>query len=392
LKILLCHNFYQQSGGEDAAVRALKALLEAEGHQVIFYSEDNQEIEQYGGFQKIRFFPRTMFSARTYRRLHRIAAQEKPDIAHVQNVFPLLSPALYVALKSAGIPIVQSIQNYRLMCINGLFLREGRICELCKNGNFLSSFRFKCYRDNYLLSGLYALTISGHRHLGTFKKIDQFIAPTRYVAEKLVESGVADLPRVSVLGNFLPRPLPNYGRADLQNPYIFYVGRLSREKGIFTLLNAIREVPRVKLKVAGSGPLASDVKGYIQSNRIRNVELLGFVSDEEKYDLLRGALCCVLPSECYEGFPVVLLESAAVGTPIIASRIGSLATLVSNEDTGLLFNPRDATDLRTKLERLVADPAIAIKMGEQARCWLETAHTPEAHHKALMNIYQQEIR
>src|SRR5215510_5459841 len=152
MKILLCHNFYQQSGGEDVAVLALKSLLEEKGHRVIFYAEDNRETEKYGTLQKIGFFPRTIFSARTYRRLRRIAAKEKPDIAHVHNVFPLLSPALYVALKRSGISIVQTIHNYRLMCINGLFLRNGRICERCKTGKFFSGFRFKCYRNSYMLS------------------------------------------------------------------------------------------------------------------------------------------------------------------------------------------------------------------------------------------------
>jgi glycosyltransferase involved in cell wall biosynthesis len=203
---------------------------------------------------------------------------------------------------------------------------------------------------------------------------------------------VADLAQVSILGNFLPMPLPAYGIADLRNPYILYVGRLSREKGILTLLNAIRELPSLKLKVIGSGPLAGDVKAYIQSYQLRNVEILGFVNDEQKYDLLRGALCCVLPSECYEGFPVVLLESAAVGTPIVASRLGSIAILVAEAKTGQLFTPGDSVDLRAKLERLVADPAMAVQMGQQARYWLEATHTSEAHHKALMNIYQQVMR
>lgn len=391
LKILLCHNFYQQPGGERVDVLALKLLLEQKGHSVILYTEDNKDIEQYNVLQKIGFFPRTLFSHRTYRRLLQIAALEKPDIAHVHNVFPLLSPAVYLALHEAGIPIVQTVHNYRLMCINGLFLKDGYICERCKSGKFFSGFRFKCYRDSYLLSGLYALTIGGHRRWGTFEKIDRFIAPTNFVAEKLAESGLVEASKISILGYFLPAPLPAYGAPDLQEPYIVYIGRLSQEKGIFTLLNVMRDMTSLRLKVMGTGPLLEDTKAYIQSHRLHNIEMLGFVDGEEKYRILRSALCCVVPSEWYEVLPFVVLESAAVGTPIVASRVGSLATLVSEGEKGLLFISGDSSDLREKLEFLVTRPDMAIQMGRRARLWMETAHTPEAHYNALSQIYQQVV-
>jgi glycosyltransferase involved in cell wall biosynthesis len=392
MKILLCHNFYQQPGGELVAVLALKALLEQKGHDVIFYTADNLEIKQYNAKQKICFFPGTVFSQATYRRLLQIVDQEKPDIAHIHNVFPLLSPAVYLALSHSSIPIVQSIHNYRLMCINGLFLRNGNVCERCKNGNFFSGLRFKCYKNSHLLSGLYAMTIGLHRCLGTFERIDRFIASTRFVAEKLAESGVAKKSKISILGNFLPEPLPEYGKPDLQNPYAVYVGRLSQEKGIITLLHLFRDMTNLRLKVIGSGPLLEEIKAYISLHDLQNIELLGHVNEEVKFETLRGAICCVLPSECYEVFPITVLESAAVGTPIVASRIGSLATLVPEGKTGLLFSPGDSADLRAKLERLLAEPELATYMGQQARLWLETEHTPESHYEELMRIYQQVMR
>jgi len=389
VKILLCHNFYQQSGGEDAVVLALKTLLEAKGHRVIFYAEDNRKIKEYSTVQKAGFFPRTVFSSRTYKRLRRLSDQEKPDIAHVHNVFPLLSPALYVALSQADIPIVQSIHNYRLMCINGLCLRDGQICERCNGGQLFSGVRFKCYRDSYLLSGLYAFTIGWHRRLGTFDRINRFIASTRFAAEKLADSGVAALSKISILGNFLSEPLPNYGRPDMCRPYFVYVGRFSQEKGIFTLLEAFSDLRHIRLKIMGSGPLLKKMQTYIEEYDLQNIEILGYVSEDVKVHTLRNALCCIVPSECYEVFPFVLLESAAVGTPVIASRIGSLATLISGGETGLLFNPGDSGDLRSTIERVLSEPAMAIQMGQEARCWLEAAYTPEAHHTGLMDIYHK---
>jgi glycosyltransferase involved in cell wall biosynthesis len=301
----------------------------------------------------------------------------------------LLSPAVYVSLNQSGVPIVQTIHNYRLMCINGLLLRDGRICESCKAGNFFSGFRFKCYRDSYTLSALYALAIGGHRQFGTFRRIDRFIALSRFAAEKLAESGVAERSRISVLENFLPTPVPEYGTPDLRNPYICYIGRLSYEKGIFTLLEAIRGITTLRLKVMGTGPLHEEIQNYIHKHRLENIEMLGFVAGEEKYQVLRSALCCVLPSECYENFPFAVLESAAVGTPIVAARIGSLATLLSERERGLSFTPGDSDDLRAKLELLLTRPEMTLRMGQQSRYWVETNHTADVHYETLMKIYRE---
>jgi len=282
LKILLCHNFYQQPGGEQSAVLALQSLLEQKGHDVLLFRQDSFDIDSYHAGQKIAFLPSTIFSHHTYGELLHIVASEKPDIAHVHNVFPLLSPSVYTALYQAGVPIVQTIHNYRFMCINGLFLRNGQICERCKTGQFLSGFRFRCYRNSYLLSGLYALTIGGHRRWGTFGKIDHFIALTNFVAAKLLESGLTTAEKISVLGNFLPRPLAEYGPPEMREPYIVYIGRLAPEKGILTLLDAIRPLPHVRLKVLGAGPLEDAVNAYIWSHRLHNVDLLGFVEGGER--------------------------------------------------------------------------------------------------------------
>jgi glycosyltransferase involved in cell wall biosynthesis len=389
LKILLCHNFYQQTGGEDVAVTALKDLLEQKGHDVIFYSENSREIGKYSAFQKIGFFPQAVFSARTYRRMQRIAQQERPDVAHVHNVFPLISPALYVALNRTGVPIVQTVHNFRFMCINGLFLRNGRICELCKTGNFLSGVRYKCYRNSYTLSGLYAATIGSHRRWGTFKRIDRFIALSHFAATKIAESGVADASKICVLENFLPAPLPEYGDFDCARPYIVYIGRLSHEKGILTLLETMRGLKRLRLKIMGSGPLREAIENYVNVHRLQNVEILGFIDGEEKYRILRGALCCVVPSECYENFPFPVIESAAVGRPVVASRIGSLATFVAEGTTGLLFGAGNSADLQAKVELLVSNPDTATRMGRAARQWVTTKYMPDIHYEGLMKIYTE---
>jgi glycosyltransferase involved in cell wall biosynthesis len=389
VKILLCHNFYQPSGGEDAAVLALKALLEDKGHRVSFFTEDNREINDYGALQKMAFVPRTLYSVKTYRRVRRIAVQEKPDVAHVHNVFPLLSPALYVVLQRARIPIVQTVHNYRMMCLNGLFLRDGSPCERCAGGQFFSGVRFRCYRESFPLSALYALAIGGHRRWGTFRHIDHFIALTSFAADKMVENGIAQASKISVLGNFLPTTLPEPGEPNLSDPYIAYLGRLSHEKGLFTLLEALRGKRDLRLKVMGTGPLGEALKNYIRQHRLENVEMLGFVEGDEKYGILRGALCCVVPSECYENFPLAVLESAAVGTPVVASRIGGLAAIIADGQTGFFFPPGDSAGLRSRLDMLSVDPGTAIRVGREARRSLLANYTREAHYDGVMKIYRE---
>ena len=321
--------------------------------------------------------------------MQRIAEEERPDVAHVHNVFPLISPALYVGLSRFRIPIVQTVHNFRLMCINGLFMRDGRICERCRDGNVISGVRFKCYRASYPLSALYAVSIGAHRRLRTFGRIERFIALNEFVAGKMAESGIANVSKISILENFLPSPLPEYRETGPRDPYVVFMGRLSQEKGIFTLLQAMRGLKNLGLKILGAGPLAESLKTQIRAQHLDNVQLLGFVKGEDKYRILRRALCCVVPSECYENLPYAVLESAAVATPVIASRLGGLAAIISDQETGLLFTPGDSGELRKQVEFLAANPEAARRIGAQAREQVQRRHTADSHYRRLMQIYSE---
>jgi glycosyltransferase involved in cell wall biosynthesis len=386
MKVLVVHNYYQQPGGERVSEEAQVALLRERGHKVILYTRDNAEIKHYRAWEKAAFFPRTVFSRRTFQEIRDLVTAEQPDVAHVHNVFPLISPSVYRALKDAAVPIVQTVYNFRFLCPNGFFYTQGQICERCKYGNTLHAVRFRCYRQSYVLSALYALVIALHRRWGTFALIDHFTAPAEFTAHKLVEGGLAPRKKITVLGYFLPDPLPVPGSFKHRKPYVAYLGRLSEEKGLWTLLDAVAGFSELRLKVLGEGPLADSMRRYVKEHHLTNVEMVGFVSGEAKWDVLREALAVVVPSEWYENSPFVALESLAAGTPVVTSDLGSLPDVVDGGKSGLLFRPGDSQDLRQKLTWLVAHPEETLALGHYGRQVAETQYSAEAHYRRLMTI------
>jgi glycosyltransferase involved in cell wall biosynthesis len=301
----------------------------------------------------------------------------------------LISPAVYHALKQANVPIVQTIYNFRLLCPNGLFYTHGQICERCKYGNTLHAVHYRCYHKSYVLSALYATTIAVHRLYGTFALIDCFLPPAEFTARKLIEGGIASGDKIRVLPYFLPDPLPNCGSFTQRQSHVIYLGRLSAEKGLWTLLEAVSGMPGVHLKIFGDGPLADPLRAYVTERGLANVEMAGFVAGEDKWDALRAALCVVVPSEWYENSPFTVLESMAAGTPVIASNLGSLSDVVASYKNGLLFKPSDNRDLQDKLTWLIQHRDKALTMGRYGRQVVESNHSAESHYQQLMRIYNE---
>jgi glycosyltransferase involved in cell wall biosynthesis len=293
-----------------------------------------------------------------------------------------------VALGAQGVPIVQTVHNFRLLCPNGLFYTGGRICELCKFGQTVHAIRLRCYHDSYPLSVLYALAIGLHRQAGTFGRIDRFIALTDFSATKLVEGGLTTQDRISVLGNFLPDPLPLVGSALDRAPYAIFMGRLSPEKGAATLVEAAAHVPELGIKILGDGPESARLHELARSRGATNVEFLGHITGATKWELLRHALAVVVPSLCYETFSFALLEGMASATPVVASRLGTLENLVDDRNRGLLFRAGDSLDLADKLRALQKNRESTLAMGQRARSFVEAQFSAEVQHDRLMKIYE----
>lgn len=396
MKVLLCHNFYQQAGGERVAVEQQLALLRRHGHRVVLYSRDNLDIRSFRLGEKLAFPWRTIDNRLTRREVRSLVERERPDVAHVHNVFPLISPAIYETLADCGVPIVQTVHNYRFLCPNGLFYTHGEVCERCKLGATHHAVRLRCYRSSYTLSAIYALAIRLHRSRGTFALIDRFIALTDFTARKLAEGGLVAPDKIRVLGNFLPLPLPEpasrAARRAEAAPYALFLGRLTEEKGVHLLVDAFSTLPEVPLKIAGDGPEAATLARTVAAAGAHHIELLGFRSGDEKWGLVRGAAFTVAPSLWSECFPFAVLESLACGVPALVAGHGGLEGMVAGRGVGLTHRPGDVADLRLRVAELAAAPERRQEMGERGRAMVESDYTDDAHYPRLTAIYDEAAR
>ncbi|HEV2718142.1 MAG TPA: glycosyltransferase family 4 protein, partial [Terriglobales bacterium] len=319
--------------------------------------------------------------------LDEVVRRFKPDVAFIHNVYPLISPSAYHKLHAMRVPTVQVLHNFRLHCPNGLFYTQGKICEACKGGNYLNAVSKRCYKDSYTFSGLYALTLGLNRLGGVIQKISGFICLTEFFKLKMQEMGVPDA-KLFVRPNFVYAPALVAGETP-SNQYVLYMGRLSPEKGCWTLIRAFQQMPQVPLKILGTGPLERELQDYVRDKGIANIEFLGFKSGAEKWNILRNALCLVMPSEWYENFPVTALEAFMACKPVIAARVGGLPYIVEEGKSGLLFEAGNVGEFVERVQFLVDRPADAARMGECGRRLAETKYGPEQGYRNLMNIFSQ---
>ncbi|MEW6635764.1 MAG: glycosyltransferase family 4 protein [Actinomycetota bacterium] len=385
VRTLLVHNFYQRPGGEDQVFAAEAGLLEARGHEVLRYSTHNDRVS---GKSTPSLARDTVWNGTAYRELRRLVRRTRPRVAHFHNTFPLISPAAYYAVRAEGVPVVQTLHNYRLLCANALLLRDGRVCEDCLGRTMpWPGVVHACYRDSRPASGAVAAMLATHRVLGTWREaVDVYVALTGFARQKFIQGGLPE-EKIVVKPNFLhPDPGPGDGRGG----YVLFVGRLSREKGVETMLRAW-ERPGLKapLKIVGDGPLAPEVRAA--AGRLAGVEWLGRQSKAQVLALMKGARFMVFPSVWYEGFPMVFAEASAVGLPMVASDLGSMSSLVDDGRTGLHFRPGDAESLASRVVWLLNRPAQLEYMRRQARREFETRYTAEENYRRLMEIYELAI-
>lgn len=385
MRILSIHNLYQIRGGEDESREAEEGLLREKGHQVDVYEENNKRVPNLG---QIRVAFRTIWSVESYNTVRNLLRKGNYDLVHVQNFFPLISPSVYYAAKAEGVPVVQTIRNYRLLCPNAQFFRQGRVCEDCL-GKFVPvpGVVHACYRDSRLTTAVVAAMLTVHRTLATWEKmVDVYITLTEFAGKKLIEGGLPSN-KIVVKPNFvLSDPGPGLGGGG----YALFVGRLSREKGLNTLLAAWELLPeKIPLKIIGDGPLAELVQEA--ALRIPEVEWLGRRPLPEVYELMGEAKFLIFPSEWYETFGRVAVEAFAKGTPTIAANIGAIGELVGSGRTGLLFQPGDPEDLARQVQWALQHPEELSKMRQEARAEFEAKYSAEKNYRQLMEIYTQAL-
>ncbi|MCT7963298.1 glycosyltransferase [Laspinema sp. D1] len=383
MRILQLHNFYKIAGGEDVVVRAEKNLLEAHGNSVALLDVDNDAIASK--FSQALTAVNAIYSPASKQRVLQEINRFEPDIVHVHNFFPLLSPAVYDACREAGVPVVQTLHNFRLFCANSFFYRDGKVCEDCMGKFFPTpAVVHACYRDSRVGSAVLGTMQTVHRIRGTWRdRVNRYIVLTDFARSKFIEGGLPP-EKISLKPNFLS-PDPGIGLGS--GEYALFVGRLSPEKGLDILLKAWEKLGQsIPLKIVGDGPLADRVKHL--SVKLPQVELLGRQPKNRVLDLMKEAKMLMFPSGWYEGFPMVLVEAYAVGLPVIAGNLGSMSTLVVPGRTGLHFRPGDANDLIAQVEWAIAHPEELKTMRQKARREFESKYTADSNYQQLLKIYE----
>ncbi len=382
MRVLLVHNEYIQPGGEDVVATAEGSLLENHGHEVRRFIVSNRSLDRLS--DKLLTAWQAPYSGRSRRRMDAHIAEFNPDVVHVHNFFPILTPSIYDACNEAAVPVVQTLHNYRLVCPQALLLRNGKPCEKCVSGSLYHAVLYGCYRGSRLASLVPARMVSINRRRGTWRgKVTRFIALTNFAKEKFVQGGLpAD--KIAVKPNFVADPAAKRETGAVRREGALFVGRLNAEKGIATLLRAWRDLA-IPLRIIGDGPLADTIR-HCDDQAVKG---LGQKARPEVIKEMRRAAFLIMPSECYESFPLVIAEAFATALPVITSRLGSMGEIIDDGVTGLHFQPGDPADLAAKVRWAVEHPLDMRRMGENARRIYEDRYTPEVNYRQLMAIYDE---
>ena len=375
MRILVCHSRYRSgpASGENRVVDDEVELLNRGGHEVMTYVPTPEVTRKV---DLLRTGAATVWNIRSARRLGRLLQKYRPDVVHFHNLFPLLSPASLRIASSRQSAVVMTLHNYRLLCLPGTLLRNGAICEACLGTIPVRGVLYKCYQESALASGVLAVSITAHRAIGSFDHVDRYLAISKFVREKHIEAGIPS-DKIRVKRHFA---WPSERRRG-PGSYFLFLGRLSEEKGVHTLLRAW---PRNggRLVVAGSGPEETRLRAMASPS----VDFVGTVSPEEAARLIVGARCLVAPSIGYEGAGRVILEAYAAAVPVIASDLGGLSEVVSHDQSGLLFPASDETALRGAIERLL-DARESERLGEGALKMWKDRYRPDQALRELEESY-----
>lgn len=395
MKILLVHNHYGSGApsGENIVFKLERRLLEDRGHDVAVFQRYSDDLLMKGFRGKLHgavVLPWNVASARSIRAM---VDEFRPDVVHVHNTFPLISPSIFHAIGYRSAKVL-TLHNYRLFCPAAIPMRDGKTCVECMEArSSLPSLKYGCYRSSRLATAPLALSVGLHRWLGTWqRKVDAFIALTEFQREAMVSAGLpAGL--VQVKSNFFPGT-PSCIDWSLRGDYAVFVGRLTAEKGIRALVQAWLQwgESAPELRIVGDGELRAELIQMAAGSPRVPIRFLGLLSSESAQKEIANAKLVVMPSESFEGFPMVVLEAFAFGTPVAASRLGALASIVKSGSNGLLFEPASPKSLLEVVRLAWGSPMLLHKLGAAAREEFEGKYTEEANHQRLVEIYEAAIQ
>lgn len=401
MKILLVNKFFYPKGGAEISFFETAKLLKSKGHEVIFFAMEHPDnfSSRYAKYfvskvdfnetgsilTKLNAAGRVLYSFEAKRKVRNLIEDERPDIVYLNNIYHQISPSILHTFKKWNLPVVMSLHDYKMVCPTYSMLANGRLCEKCREGKYYWCLINRCTKNSYLKSALNVLEMYlHHKILHIYNLVDVFISPSLFLKEKIREMGFKG--EVIYLSNFVKLEdfEPSY---HYKEESIIYFGRLSQEKGLFTLIEAVRKKD-IKLKIIGDGPLREELERKVKEGRLDNVFFTGYKQGKELKEEVRKSMFVVLPSEGYENNPRTVIEAFALGKPVIGARTGGIPELVRDGETGLTFELGNAEDLRDKIGYLINSRDRISEMGREARKFVEKELNPEKHYEKLMEIYR----
>ncbi|UPT76812.1 glycosyltransferase family 4 protein [Sulfurovum sp. XGS-02] len=405
MKILQINNYHHVRGGSDRVYFETSKLLEKNGHNVLFFSVKDEMSEAHysdkyfiqpfnyentGTLHKIKLAAQFLYNKEARDNLELLIKNEKPDIAHLHIFYGHITSSILPVLAKYNIPTVMSVHDYRMLCpANVMRDSEGKICEKCAEGNYLSCIIGKCTKHSLVYSSIAAMECFVRDQFFSYEKyIDRFIMVSRFILDKHIQYKPSMKSKSEHVYNFidLDKYSPHFSHED----YYLYFGRLSREKGVMTLLNVWRKFPHVHLKIVGTGEVEEEAKQYIAKHNMSNVEFVGFLNGDALFDVVKRSKFLFVPSEWYENNPMTVIEGFALGKPVIGARIGGIPELIKEGFNGYLFDSGDLDDLTGAVQKAQSISNDAYRsLGENARNFAEEHFNENKHYHELLKIYQK---
>jgi len=382
LKIWVVHNSYGKFSGEEAVVQNTVSLLRRRNNRVLLFTRSSAEIENMH-LGKIRAFFSGIYSYKARAWMKHLLSENKPDVVHVHNLLPLISPSVIVECNQANVPVVMTVHNFRLVCPNGLFFSHGSVCERCAGGQEYWAILSNCENNVPKSIGYATRTWVARKMRFYLNHVTIYVTLTDFQRQQLVRGGYP-AERILVVPNMVVNSFPSF---ELHGKYVGYVGRISPEKGILTFMMAAEKVPEIPFKVAG----AYDRMPHLLLQAPKNFSFLGYLNELGLNDFFSKCSMIVVPSVCFEGFPTVLLEAMLRGKPVVCSRIGGLPEIVEDGITGLLFEAGNVKDLIEKILYLWERPDLRRKMGEEGRKKALREYSEGRYYERLMDAYEMAI-
>lgn len=403
MKVLQINKYNYIKGGADSVFFNTIKLLEGKGHKAIPFSiihprNEASEYDEYFVYapeirdqpvlKKVKSISRYFMNRDAVIKIEQLIIKEKPDIAHIHNIFNGISLSILPVLKRYGIPVVITMHETRFICPSSYFNQRGRLCELCSNTFYLNCMIHKCYQDSVVNSIMCALEMFHKEYIFNY---DKYISKYIFVSKRYKQLHAAKHDYFEkkgiVLYNFLPE-IKNVNPCSHRGSYLFYYGRVTEEKGVETLIEAMKLLPGFQLRIAGNGPLLDSLK----CKSLPNVELLGFASGESLVEQIRNSSYVIVPSEWEENNPMTVIEAYSYGKPVIGSNIGGLPEIIDDGETGFIFNTFDKSDLVNVISKAMAISDTAYEaLSSNARKFAEEHFDAEKHYEKLIGIYNMAI-